>query len=72
MATQDPDPKTVLGTTNFLRPTTTRVFVRFGGFELEQLDPGSQGLKPEGSDLGFKRCLHSPFTPSANAGELFV
>ena len=30
MATQDPDPKTVLGTTNFLRPTT-RVFVRFGG-----------------------------------------
>ena len=48
------------------------LFVSAVSVELEQLDPGSQGLKPEGSDLGFKRCLHSPFTPSANAGELFV
>ena len=30
LATQDPDPKTVLGTTNFLRPTT-RVFVPIAG-----------------------------------------
>ena len=50
MATQDPDPKTVLGTTNFLRPTT-RVFVRFGGLSAE-LGPGSR-RSVEAGRIGF-------------------